>query len=630
MSAIRFDKVCFSYEKENSSVPDTPFAESSSKEESFALREVDFSVAEGEFVAVLGHNGSGKSTLARLIDGLLTPTSGGITVLGLDACQPQNLFEIRKQVGIVFQNPDNQMVASIVEDDVAFGPENVGIEREEIGRRITFALDAVGMGEYRHSTPTRLSGGQKQRIAIAGALALKPKILILDESTAMLDPLGRKEVMDVVLRLNKEEKMTVLLITHFPEEAMLADRAVVMHGGKIVLEGEPSKVLSDEARLREYALALPHAYQLCCALTAGGLAVRDCMDEDVLADEIVRQMATVDVANLVITEGQAGHIFPVKEGGQAVVAENVSHVYNPKSPFETYALNNATLAVDSGEFFGIIGYTGSGKSTFVQHLNALLKLPSAEKHYRPKRKKGEDVPVRLTVAGYDLTDKKTDFRALRRNVGMVFQYPEYQLFAETVFEDVAFGLRNFSEKALSQEETELAVREALEMVGLSYDTVKDRSPFELSGGQKRRVAIAGVLVSRPQILVLDEPAAGLDPKGKEEIMQLLHKVHSQWCKTVIVVSHDMDEISQHCTKVAAFGAGRVLACGTPQEVFSSIERVREMGLDTPFTAKLTFALSRLGVGIHSDLTRADFVKKVLLYAKSDGAEIACNGGGDNG
>ena len=249
---------------------------------------------------------------------------------------------------------------------------------------------------------------------------------------------------------------------------------------------------------------------------------------------------------------------------------------------------------------------------------------------KPKKNKPQPPKTILTVDGFDLTDKKTDFKALRKKVGMVFQYPEYQLFAETVFEDVAFGLRNFSERPLSQEETEQAVREALEMVGLQYAAIKDRSPFELSGGQKRRVAIAGVLVSRPQILVLDEPAAGLDPQGKEEIMQLLHKVHSEWCRTVIVVSHDMDEISEHCTKVAAFGGGRVLAHGTPQSVFSSLEQVREMGLDTPLTAKLTFALSHRGVGIDSDLTRADLVKEILLYAKKGGAGIGVNGGGGNG
>ena len=631
MSAIRFDKVCFTYQTEE--IDDTPFAESTA-EGTFALKEVDFSVKEGEFVAVLGHNGSGKSTLARLIDGLLSPTSGQITVLGLDATDPTNLFAIRSQVGIVFQNPDNQTVASIVEDDVAFGPENIGIPREEIGERITFALKAVGMEQYRHSTPTRLSGGQKQRIAIAGALALKPKILILDESTAMLDPLGRKEVMDVVLRLNKEEKMTVLLITHFPEEAILADRAIVMHGGEIVLEGDPKTVLADEKKLQGYSLALPFAYRICRDLTKGGLPVADGMDENLLADEVLYQIgqkkgAGMDVSHILT------RTFPIKEQDASgkVVAQNVSHVYNPKSPFETFALRGASLTVECGDFFGIIGYTGSGKSTFVQHLNALIKIPTAEKKYRPKKRKAKGEPtdeqVQLTVAGYDLTDNKTDFRALRRNVGMVFQYPEYQLFAETVFEDVAFGLKNFSEKPLSARETEDAVRSAIEMVGLSYDEIKNRSPFELSGGQKRRVAIAGVIVTKPQILVLDEPAAGLDPLGKTEIMDLLHKLHSKWCKTVIIVSHDMDEIAQNCNKVAAFSAGKVVAFGAPKDIFHSAALVEEMGLDMPFTAKLTAALSRRGVQISSDLSSADFIKNMLQYAQKAGAGMDTIGGGDN-
>ena len=256
MEAIKFEKVNFSYGGE--------------EKDSFALRDVSFSVEEGEFVAVLGHNGSGKSTLARLVDGLLSPSDGKISVLGLDAAEGKNTFEIRKNVGIVFQNPDNQTVASIVEDDIAFGPENIGIPREEIGRRISFALDAVGMSEFRHSTPSRLSGGQKQRIAIAGVLALKPKIMILDESTAMLDPRGRKEVTDVVLKLNREEKITVLLITHFPEEAMLADRAIVMNRGEIVMQGKPADILCREDELETFNLTLPRPVQICRDLRKRG------------------------------------------------------------------------------------------------------------------------------------------------------------------------------------------------------------------------------------------------------------------------------------------------------------------------------------------------------------------------
>ena len=635
MEAIRFKKVSFKYETdEEISAEETPFAEeSTTPEEAFALKEVDFVVQEGEFVAVLGHNGSGKSTLARLIDGLLPAASGEITVLGLDACNPKNLFSIRRHVGIVFQNPDNQTVASIVEDDVAFGPENIGVPREEIGERIRFALDAVGMSEFRHSTPSRLSGGQKQRIAIAGALALRPKILILDESTAMLDPLGRKEVIDVVLRLNKEENMTVLLITHFPEEAMLADRAIVMHEGRVVLEGKPKEVLSDEASLSKYSLALPFAYRLCRALSAGGIAVSDSMDEAQLADEIVEKIAKARGEGIFANHLSPLQRMPITQDalGQ-IVAENVSHVYNPKSPFETYALNGISLRIDSGEFFGIIGYTGSGKSTFVQHLNALIKLPTAHKKYRPKKlKKGEEppAPTRLSVAGFDLTDKSADFRALRQKVGMVFQYPEYQLFAETVFEDVAFGLKNFSSHELSESETEAAVRDALEMVGLCYDEIKERSPFELSGGQKRRVAIAGVIVTKPQILVLDEPAAGLDPQGKTEIMELLHKLHREWCKTVVIVSHDMDEISENCTRAAVFSGGKVVACGAPSEIFSSEQGIRAMGLDMPFTAKLTAALQARGVCVSSDLSQADFIKNLLAYAKDEWSALQVKEGREN-
>lgn len=272
MQAINFENVKFSY--------------SDAEENAFALRDVSFSVEEGEFLAILGHNGSGKSTLARLINKLLEPDEGKITVFGMDVSDPKNTFEVRKSVGIVFQNPDNQMVASIVEDDVAFGPENIGVEREEIGRRIDYALDAVGMQAFRHGTPTRLSGGQKQRIAIAGVLAIKPKIIIMDESTAMLDPRGRKEVMDVVLKLNKEEKLTVIMITHFMEEALLADRAIVMNRGEIVMQGAPKEIFSREEDLETYNLTLPAVGAIAKALRAGGMDVKATVSVEELAKEI--------------------------------------------------------------------------------------------------------------------------------------------------------------------------------------------------------------------------------------------------------------------------------------------------------------------------------------------------------
>ncbi|MBQ9081430.1 MAG: energy-coupling factor transporter ATPase [Clostridia bacterium] len=304
-----------------------------------------------------------------------------------------------------------------------------------------------------------------------------------------------------------------------------------------------------------------------------------------------------------------------------ITAEHVSYTYNSKSKFAVQALKDVNLTIEEGEFFGIIGHTGSGKSTFIQHLNGLLLLPSAQKKYKPKKpKKGEILPPTpvLKVGEYDLTDKKTDFLGLRSKVGMVFQYPEYQLFAETVFEDVAFGLKNFSKEPLKAEAVETAVREALEMVGLNYAEVKDKSPFDLSGGQKRRVAIAGVIVTRPEVLVLDEPAAGLDPLGKKELMSLLHRIHRSWCRTVIFVSHDMDEVAENCTGVAVFSEGEVKFVLPPRELFKKHTELKALGLDLPVTARLVRLLEKKGIKIDCDFTRDDFIQKVTQYLQREG------------
>ena len=237
----------------------------------YVLNNLNLAVEEGEFVAVIGHNGSGKSTLAKLMNGLLQPTHAEVCVGDYRTGDKQCLFEIRKRVGVVFQNPDNQLVASIVEDDVAFGAENIGLPREEIGERIEFALSAVGMEEYRHSTPARMSGGQKQRIAIAGVLAVRPEVLVLDESTAMLDPRGRREVMEVVERLNRENGMSVVLITHYMDEVAKADRVIVLSDGRIAMTGSPREVFSRGEELKTYGLSLPVPAQIAQKLREKGV-----------------------------------------------------------------------------------------------------------------------------------------------------------------------------------------------------------------------------------------------------------------------------------------------------------------------------------------------------------------------
>ena len=284
-----------------------------------------------------------------------------------------------------------------------------------------------------------------------------------------------------------------------------------------------------------------------------------------------------------------------------IVAQGLTYTYNPKSPFASRALDGVDLTIEEGEFFGIIGHTGSGKSTFVQHLNALIRLTGGS----------------LRVGDYDLADKKCKFLELRGKVGMVFQYPEYQLFAETVEKDVAFGLKNFC-KGMSDAEVSAAVKDALETVGLDYARVRGKSPFELSGGQKRRAAIAGVIVTKPEVLILDEPAAGLDPLGKRELMQLLHSIHGGWCKTVVIVSHDMDEIAENCTRAAVFSEGKVVMCGTPSEIFARADELLALGLDIPVTARCARLLKARGIDVESDFTCDDFAEKVLALWKKEG------------
>ena len=270
MPILTTENVSFSYDKKTN-----------------AINNVNLSIESGEYVAIIGHNGSGKSTLARLFNALINPTSGEITVDGMSTRDKKNLAKIRETVGVVFQNPDNQLVASIVVDDVAFGPENLGLSREEIGSRIDFALSAVGMENFRNASPERLSGGQKQRVAIAGVLALKPKILVLDEATSMLDPEGRKDVLDVVKKLNKENGVTVIAITHYMEEVVGADRVIVVNDGAVAFTGTPEEVFAQKEMLNNFGLELPISAYIAQKLREKGLELpQNILTEDGLAEAL--------------------------------------------------------------------------------------------------------------------------------------------------------------------------------------------------------------------------------------------------------------------------------------------------------------------------------------------------------
>lgn len=273
MSAIEVKRVTFSY---NANQPDRVDV----------IKDLSLSIEEGTFVALVGHNGSGKSTLAKLLNGLLLPTKGEVRIFGNSTMDASKIYEVRKNVGMVFQNPDNQMIASIVEDDIAFGPENLGIEREEIIRRVDWALSKVGMLEHKKGTPFKMSGGQKQRLAIAGVLAIMPKVLVLDESTAMLDPQGRSEVLKVAHELNKEEGITVIHITHYMEEALGADRLIVMNDGEIAFDDTPANVFTHDEELKKIKLAVPWDTQFAIALKKAGIDAGLPVKEEDLIDSL--------------------------------------------------------------------------------------------------------------------------------------------------------------------------------------------------------------------------------------------------------------------------------------------------------------------------------------------------------
>ncbi len=452
---------------------------------------------------MLGPNGSGKSTFARHLNALLFPDEGEIIVDGCKITEDEEIvWSVRSKVGMVFQNPDNQIVAGLVEEDVAFGPENLGLSREEIEKNITKALSDTSISQYRRKNPAHLSGGEKQRVAIAGVLAMRPKCIVLDEATAMLDPIGREKVLSTVHELNKKEGITIITITHYMDEARDADHVFVMDSGKIAMQGTPDEIFSKPDEIKKHRLDVPRA----------AITLEELLDKKKSG-----------------SEKQAALREPILE------IKNVSYTYNPGHPEEKQALNDVSLSVFKGEKLFILGHTGSGKSTLVQMMNGLLKPDTGS-----------------VISGFG------EGKSLRKHVGMVFQYPEYQLFEETVLKDVCFGPRNKWGSEKTEDEIEAIAKDALKSVGLSEDYF-ERSPFTLSGGEKRKAAIAGVLAMHPEVLIMDEPAAALDPAGKREVFELVDKL----CKdnkelSVVIISHSLEDAYDYADRVVIMREGRII------------------------------------------------------------------------
>lgn len=562
-----------------------------------AIDQVDLDIQEGQFIAILGHNGSGKSTLAKHINGLLVPTEGTLWVDQMDTSSQKDIWEIRQKAGMVFQNPDNQIIGTVVEEDVGFGPENLGVPTEDIWKRVDESLEAVGMTAYRHHSPNKLSGGQKQRVAIAGVMAMHPKCIVLDEPTAMLDPNGRKEVLRSVRELNQKENVTVILITHYMEEVIWADDVYVMDKGKIVMHGEPREIFSKVAQLKKYRLDVPQVTLLAYELKQAGVKIPDgilTIEELVHALEQKEVTAPAEWRTKIESVAFAGEKAPEREEKKSLELEHISYVYNPGTAYEMHALKDINLNIPQGQFVGIIGHTGSGKSTLIQHFNGLMKPTDGH----------------IFFEGQDIWAEQFPLRGLRSQVGLVFQYPEHQLFETDVLTDVCFGPKN---QHLTQEECEKRAKEALEHVGLD-ESYYAKSPFELSGGQKRRVAIAGVLAMNPKVLILDEPTAGLDPMGRDEILDQIALLHKTRGITIILVSHSMEDIARYVERIIVMNHGEKAFDDTPKKVFAHYKELESIGLAAPEITYIAHALQEKGLKVDTTATTIEEAKLTILEA----------------
>lgn len=564
------------------------------------LKGVDLTIKKGEFIALLGRNGSGKTTFSKQLNAILRPSEGTVTVDEMGTRDAEKLYEIRQRVGMVFQNPDNQMVAANVEEEVAFGPENLGMESDTIVARVKQALEQVRMWKRRKTAPNHLSGGQKQRIAIAGILAMHPDYIVLDEPTAMLDPKGRKEVMEALQRLNQEQEMTVILITHDMEEAALASRVILLADGQVRFDGTPEKFFGADVLLAEMGMEAPLSYR-----------VRKIIDSDVFVEKVGdarEDEATTGKRENLSEYDKSGREWEASselvdkkknemaeaetdEKNQALLSlQHVSYIYSPGTAYEKVALDDVNLSLGKGEIVGLAGHTGSGKSTMIQLLNGLLKPTGGT----------------VTFEGKDIHAKGYSGNYLRSKVGMVFQYPEHQMICDTVWEDVAFGP---SKQGLTGEACETRVEEALRFVDLP-EKYYQASPLQLSGGQKRRVAIAGVLAMHPEYIILDEPAAGLDAAGKREIFDRIRRMSREQGIGVLLVSHSMEDLAEYADRIIVLDDGKKILDDRPAQIFAKRETLADCGLDVPETVKLADKLRANGYQIPQNVIRE---KELLDY-----------------
>ena len=532
-----------------------------------ALDSIDLHISPGENIALIGANGSGKTTLARCLNGLQQPQAGRVLVDGMDTGDPTQLHSIRQRVGMVLQNPDDQLVGTTVADELAFGLENLALASDEIHCRVEETLAAFDLESYRHYPPHKLSGGEKQRVAIAAVVAMRPRYLVLDESTALLDPGERHQVAELLQRLRTAYGIATILITQSPEEAARADRVIVLHAGQIHADGPPAALFADPPKLRALGLDLPFASALAThlALTEPHLEL------DTLSDALAALKPQTPLPPWTPPA-------PPPPAPSKLATEGLTHFYDEHLPTQRCGIRDIDMDVPTGSVLALVGTNGAGKTTLAQHFNALLK-PSCGRVLLDDCDIGSQPPARV-----------------RQRVGLAFQFPELQLFAESVAEDVAFGPRNLD---FAPERINCLVARALVMVDMPLEEFGPRQPLSLSGGERRCVALAGVLAMDPEVLVLDEPTAGLDPQTTTRLCQLFAELSSQG-RTLVLISHDMELVGHLATHVAVLRQGRIELQGPTRAVLAHPEFESISGLVPPMSVQLARHLRQRGLTLAGD------------------------------
>jgi energy-coupling factor transporter ATP-binding protein EcfA2 len=535
----------------------------------WVLDGVDLSVESGEFIAVMGITGGGKSTLCLAFNGIVPHSLGGtiggeVLINSLNSKQ-QTVADLSQTVGLVFQRPETQLFNMTVEAEIAFGLETLGLPPAEIEQRIDWALDIVGMTGFRPRSPFELSGGQKQRIAIAAILALKPPVLVLDEPTANLDPVGKREVFAAVDRLRQQEGITIIMVSHESEQiAAFADRVVVIDAGKIATDGPPSTVFSPAIQLQNIGLNVPQVSQLADQLNDkfktnlqfahfedGVEKLQKMVTGQQLAfkNEVVSPESPSSLNNKERDEKKERTLFSIQD---------LAFHYSGGSA----ALKDVSLQIHEGDFVAVLGQNGSGKTTLVKHLNGLLRPSHGRVWFNQK-----DVST-LSIA------------ELARSIGFVFQNPDHMIFSPTVREEIAAGPQYLG---LSDELIGERVEQMLTLFDLHQ--YADLQPALLSFGLRRKVSVAAVVAMQTTVLILDEPTSGLDQRSTAEMMKLLGQLHQQG-RTIIMITHDMNVVAEHIPSVVLMHAGQNIFGGTTENLFAQPGLLQKTGLDRPQITEL--------------------------------------------